>query len=177
MLPYLGPSQLVFSKNYNDEEKLNWIIDLKSVKRGRISEYAAKFEAEFNAGKKPWEVSCDLAFPCATQNELHQDDAERLLKNGCYAVVEGANMPSTIEAIHEFQSAKIMYCPSKAANADGVAVSGLEMTQNSMRLSWTDTEVNDRLRSIMKNIHAHVCATEPKKITWIMLKAPTLQVL
>ena len=136
-----------------DEEKLAFVIDLKTSRRGRISEYAEKFGVEFHADRRPWGVPCDLAFPCATQNELDQDDAERLIAGGVQAVVEGANMPTTLEAIERFEKAGILHAPSKAANAGGVAVSGLEQTQNTMRLSWTREEVNLKLREIMKRIH------------------------
>ncbi|MEP4486900.1 MAG: NADP-specific glutamate dehydrogenase [Halioglobus sp.] len=140
-----------------DAEKLAWIIELKTVRRGRISEYADKFGVEFHAGERPWSVPCDLAFPCATQNELNEDDARVLVDNGCIGVSEGANMPTTVEGIHVLQKAKVLYGPGKAANAGGVAVSGLEMTQNSMRLAWTAEETEAKLQSIMKGIHAQ-CA-------------------
>jgi glutamate dehydrogenase (NADP+) len=137
-----------------DAEKLAFVMDLKNVKRGRIAEYAKKFpKATYSAGKRPWEVTCDCAFPSATQNEISGTDAEALVKNGCKLVAEGANMPSTPEAVTLFQKAKILYAPGKASNAGGVATSGLEMSQNSMRLSWTRDEVDARLKGIMKNIH------------------------
>ncbi len=137
-----------------DAEKLAFVMDLKNVKRGRIAEYAKKFpKATYVAGKRPWEVKCDCAFPSATQNEISGADAETLVKNGCKLVAEGANMPSTPEAIEVFQKAKILYAPGKASNAGGVATSGLEMSQNSMRLSWTRDEVDARLKGIMKSIH------------------------
>lgn len=135
-------------------EKLDYIIDLKTNKRGRISEYADEFEsASFHADERPWGVKCDIAFPCATQNELELDDAKSLVDNGVIAVVEGANMPSTIEAVHYFNEKEILFAPAKAANAGGVAISGLEMTQNSLRLSWSSEEVDERLQSIMRSIH------------------------
>ena len=137
-----------------DSDKLAWIIDLKTHRRGRIKEYADEFGCEYHAGKRPWGVRCDIAFPCATQNELNVEEAKELLKNGCKAVGEGANMPTTLEGIHAFQEAKILYAPSKAANAGGVAVSGLEMTQNSLRLSWDREELDTRLRGIMSKIHS-----------------------
>jgi len=137
-----------------DIGKLEWIKDLKENRRGRISEYAEHFGCEYHEGKRPWIVPCELAFPCATQNEISKADAETLIANGCIGVSEGANMPSEQDAIHVFQEAKTMFAPSKAANAGGVAVSGLEMTQNSMRLSWTRDELNTRLRQIMAEIHA-----------------------
>jgi glutamate dehydrogenase (NADP+) len=135
-------------------EKLAFVMELKNVRRGRISEYAQKFGCEFVAGKRPWVVKCDAAFPSATQNEVNGDDAATLLKNGCKLVAEGANMPSTPEAIDQYLKAKIMYGPGKAANAGGVATSGLEMSQNSLRLSWTREEVDARLKGIMQSIHA-----------------------
>ena len=137
-----------------DADKLAYVMELKNVKRGRISEYLEEYpHAKFVKGKTPWEVKCDIALPCATQNELHEDDAKTLLSNGCICVTEGANMPSTIKAIHEFQKAKIMYAPGKASNAGGVATSGLEMTQNSLRFNWTRAEVDLKLKEIMSNIH------------------------
>jgi glutamate dehydrogenase (NADP+) len=137
-----------------DEEKLAFIMDLKNVKRGRISEYAKKFpKATYTAGKRPWSVKCDCAFPSATQNEISGDDAKELVKNGCKLVAEGANMPSTPEAIEVFQQNKLLYAPGKASNAGGVATSGLEMSQNSMRLSWSRDEVDAKLKGIMKSIH------------------------
>jgi glutamate dehydrogenase (NADP+) len=136
-----------------DEEKLDWLIDLKTRRRGSLSEYADQYKVDFFRGHKPWRVPCDLAFPCATQNELGVGDALALVDNGCKAVSEGANMPTTLEAIRVFRDAGILYGPGKAANAGGVAVSGLEMTQNSIRLSWTAEETEMRLRDIMKKIH------------------------
>lgn len=138
-----------------DAEKLKFIMNLKNVKRGRISEYVETYpNAKFVEGKTPWGEKCDIAMPCATQNELHEEDAHMLLKNGCICVSEGANMPSTIEAINAFQKAKILFAPGKAANAGGVATSGLEMTQNSMRYNWTSEEVDKKLKEIMASIHA-----------------------
>ena len=136
-----------------DDEKLAFVLELKNVRRGRIKEYADKFGAEYRDGKTPWDIKCECAFPSATQNEISGDDAETLLKNGCYVVTEGANMPSTPEAIEQFIEKKILYGPAKAANAGGVATSGLEMSQNSMRLSWTREEVDERLHTIMIAIH------------------------
>ena len=136
------------------QEKLDWVKELKCVKRGRISEYAKQFpSAKYVEGGKVWEVKCDCAFPCATQNELLEADAEKLLANGCKLVAEGANMPSDNAAVAKFQAAKIMYAPGKASNAGGVATSGLEMSQNSERLSWSSEEVDAKLDSIMRNIH------------------------
>jgi glutamate dehydrogenase (NADP+) len=135
-------------------DKLAFVMELKNVRRGRIEEYAKKFGCEFIAKKRPWSVKCDAAFPSATQNEIDGNDAATLLKNGCKVVAEGANMPSTPEAIDQFLKAKILYGPGKAANAGGVATSGLEMSQNSQRLSWTREEVDARLKGIMQAIHA-----------------------
>jgi len=136
-----------------DDEKLAFVLELKNLRRGRIREYAEKFGAEYLEGKRPWNIKCDCAFPSATQNEISGDDAKTLLKNGCYLVAEGANMPCTPEAIEQFIDNKILYAPGKAANAGGVATSGLEMSQNSMRLSWTRQEVDERLHNIMIAIH------------------------
>ena len=147
-------SGFILDEDGIDAEKLAWIIDLKTNRRGRIHEYAAHFDCDYHEGMRPWAVDCDLAFPCATQNELEKDDASTLVKNGCLLVAEGANMPSTIEAIDIFLDAKILYGPAKAANAGGVAVSGLEQTQNAMRLSWTREEVDENLLDIMQKIHA-----------------------
>jgi glutamate dehydrogenase (NADP+) len=144
----------IYVKDGITKEMLAWIMELKNVKRGRIKEVAAKFKnAKYYAKKRPWGVKCDCAFPCATQNELNGDDAKALLKNGVTLVGEGANMPSTPEAVELFQKAKIMYSPGKASNAGGVATSGLEMSQNSMRYSWSSEEVDNKLQSIMVAIH------------------------
>lgn len=144
----------IHDKDGIDTEKLEFVMDLKNNQRGRISAYADKYaSATFHAGKTPWEVSCDIALPCATQNELSGDDAKILIKNGCICLAEGANMPSTPEAIHEFHEAKILFAPGKASNAGGVATSGLEMSQNSLRISWTREEVDGRLKDIMSDIH------------------------
>jgi len=136
-----------------DDEKLAFVLDLKNIRRGRIKEYAEKFGAEYLEGKRPWGIKCDCAFPSATQNEIDGEDAKTLLKNGCILVAEGANMPSTPEAIEQFIAQKILYGPGKAANAGGVATSGLEMSQNSQRLSWTKEEVDEHLHNIMIAIH------------------------
>jgi glutamate dehydrogenase (NADP+) len=136
-----------------DEEKLNWLIDLKTRRRGRLSEYADTYGVEFHARQKPWGVPCDLALPCATQNELDAGDARQLVDGDCIAVSEGANMPCTLEAVRVFREGGVLFGPGKAANAGGVAVSGLEMTQNSMRLAWTAEDLEERLRSIMRKIH------------------------
>ena len=137
-----------------DADKLAFIMELKNVKYGRISEYVAKYpNAKYFEGKRPWEVKCDIALPCATQNELNGEEAKTLIANGCICVAEGANMPSTPEAVEAFIAAKILFAPGKASNAGGVATSGLEMSQNSLRLSWTSEEVDDRLKRIMYDIH------------------------
>ncbi len=143
-----------------DAEKLAWVMDLKNVRRGRISEYAEKFPGvEYRAGARPWDVKCDAAFPSATQNEISGEDAKTLLGNGCYLVSEGANMPTVPEGVDLFVENKILYGPGKAANAGGVATSGLEMSQNSMRLSWTREEVDQKLHGIMKAIHKNAYET------------------
>jgi glutamate dehydrogenase (NADP+) len=134
-------------------EKWDFLMHLKNVKRGRIKEYADKFKCEFHEGKKPWFVKCDVALPCAHENEVTGEDALMLVNNGCYCVSEGANMPTTPEGIEVFLHHKVLYGPGKAANAGGVATSGLEMSQNSLRLSWTREEVDARLHGIMKSIH------------------------
>ena len=138
-----------------DEEKMAYVFELKNVRRGRIREYAEKYpQAKYFPGERPWGVPCDIALPCATQNEIEAADAEKLVKNGCWCVAEGANMPTTPEAIQIFQSAKLLYSPGKASNAGGVATSGLEMTQNSIRQKWTAEEVDAQLHRIMSDIHA-----------------------
>jgi glutamate dehydrogenase (NADP+) len=143
----------IYDEKGIDSKKLEFIMNLKNNQRGRIKEYADKFKAKYIAGKTPWEVKCDVALPCATQNELTLNDAKLLMKNGIIAVAEGANMPSTPEAITVFQNAKILFSPGKASNAGGVATSGLEMSQNSLRLSWTAEEVDSKLHGIMVSIH------------------------
>ena len=135
------------------EEQLNYIFELKNIYRGRIKEFAEEYGCEYFDGERPWKVKCDIAMPSATQNELEGDDARMLLENGVIAVSEGANMPSTPDAVREFLNAKILYAPGKAANAGGVSVSGLEMAQNSQKLTWSAEEVDAKLQSIMKNIH------------------------
>jgi len=145
-------SGYIYDKNGINAEKLEFLMDLKNNRRGRIEEYATKFGAEFHPGR-PWSVKCDIALPCATQNELNGAEAKELVKNGCMCVSEGANMPSTPEAIEVFHAAKILFAPGKASNAGGVATSGLEMSQNSLRLSWTREEVDQRLHGIMNSIH------------------------
>jgi glutamate dehydrogenase (NADP+) len=141
-----------------DAEKLAWVMQLKNVRRGRIKEYADKFGAKYLEGERPWGIKCDCAFPSATQNEINGEDANTLLNNGCYVVSEGANMPSTPEAVNLFVQHRILYGPGKAANAGGVATSGLEMSQNSMRMRWTREEVDQKLNTIMVNIHKAAAA-------------------
>jgi len=136
-----------------DDEKLAYVMDLKNVRRGRIWEYAEKYGVEYKAGARPWDVPCDCAFPSATQNEISEDDAKTLVANGCFVVSEGANMPTEPGGVEVFLAAKTLYGPGKAANAGGVATSGLEMSQNSLRLSWTREEVDQRLQGIMAAIH------------------------
>jgi len=152
-------SGYIYDADGIDAEKLAYVMEIKNVNYGRISDYLNKYpNAKFVSGKRPWEVKCDIALPCATQNELNGDDAKALIANGCFCVAEGANMPSTPEAVTEFQNAKILFAPGKASNAGGVATSGLEMSQNSLRLSWTSEEVDERLKRIMLDIHTS-CVT------------------
>ena len=143
----------IYDEKGIDEKKLAYIMQLKNETRGRIKDYADKYGCEYYAGKTPWGIPCDIALPCATQNELTGEDARILVENGCIAVAEGANMPCTPEAVTQFIMRGILYAPGKASNAGGVAVSGLEMSQNSLRLSWTREEVDERLREIMHHIH------------------------
>lgn len=143
----------IYDPNGITQEKLNWVKHLKEVRRGRIEEYVKEFGGEFHAGKRPWIVPCQLALPCATQNELDEHDARTLVANGCIGVSEGANMPTTLEGVHVFGAARIPYAPGKASNAGGVAVSGLEMSQNSARLTWKEEELQKLLRDIMMGIH------------------------
>ena len=152
-----------------NDEKLNYLIDLKTVRRGRISEYAEKYKCHFHEGKRPWAIKADLAFPCATQNELELQDAENLIKGGIIAITEGANMPTTNEAIAAIKKANLVFAPGKAANAGGVAVSGLEMTQNSIRMAWTREELEERLKNIMREIHQQCVnyGTEEKQVDYI----------
>jgi len=149
----------IYDKDGISEEKLAWVMDLKNVRRGRIKEYADKFGAKFVDGQRPWTVECDCAFPCATQNEINGEDAKKLLDNGCILISEAANMPSEPAAIDQFLAKKVLYGPGKAANAGGVATSGLEMCQNSMRLPWTREEVDKRLHQIMVTIHKNAFDT------------------
>lgn len=143
----------VHDPNGIDDEKLQYVMELKNIKRGRIWEYADKYGVEYYEGKKPWEVNCDIALPSATQNEIDENDAKTMVDNGCICVSEGANMPCTPEAVEVFLDRQVLFGPGKAANAGGVAVSGLEMTQNSMRLPWSREDVDKRLQEIMSNIH------------------------
>jgi glutamate dehydrogenase (NADP+) len=144
----------IYDEEGINREKLDFVMDLKNNKRGRISEYINKYPAaSYYQGEKPWGVKCDIAMPCATQNELHLEHAKKLIANGCFCVAEGANMPTTTGAIEEFHQAKILFSPGKASNAGGVATSGLEMSQNSQRLSWSAEEVDERLKGIMACIH------------------------
>ena len=147
-------SGFIYDPNGIKGNKWDYLMELKNVKRGRIKEYAEEFGVEYHDGLRPWGVKCDIALPCATQNEVNEDEAKMLIKNGCICVSEGANMPSTPGAINVYLDNKILYGPGKAANAGGVAVSGLEMSQNSLRLSWSREEVDDKLHNIMKSIHS-----------------------
>ena len=146
-------SGTIYDKDGFNKEKLNWVMDLKNNKRGRIKKYSDKFNADYLDGKTPWSIPCDIALPCATQNEINSADAELLIKNGCKVVSEGANMPSEPDAINVFLKNKILFGQGKAANAGGVATSGLEMSQNGMRINWQREEVDQKLHQIMKNIH------------------------
>ena len=146
-------SGTVYDKEGISEEKLQWVMDLKNNKRGRIKEYSNEFKVDYIDGKAPWSIPCNIALPCATQNEINLDDAKILVQNGCKTVSEGANMPSNPEAVNVFLENKILFGPGKAANAGGVATSGLEMSQNSMRINWSREEVDQKLHQIMKNIH------------------------
>ena len=148
----------IYDEDGIDSEKLAYIMELKNLYRGRIKEYAETYNCKYVEGGRPWGELCDIAMPSATQNELNGDDAETLLANGCFAVSEGANMPSTPEAVEVFLAAKILYAPGKAANAGGVSTSGLEMTQNSMHISWSAEEVDAKLKSIMSSIHTQCVA-------------------
>lgn len=154
VVTFSDSSGYIYDEAGIDAEKLAYVMDLKNVQYGRISEYVKKYpNAKFVAGKTPWEVKCDIALPCATQNELDGNDAKVLTDKGCVCVAEGANMPCTPEAVEVFHKVKILFAPGKASNAGGVATSGLEMSQNSLRLSWSREEVDDRLKKIMADIH------------------------
>ncbi len=147
-------SGYVYDKEGIDADKLAFVMELKNEKRGRINEYVDRYpQAKFFKGERPWGVKCDVAMPCATQNEVNGEEAKTLLSNGCFVISEGANMPSTPEAVHAFQAAKILYAPGKASNAGGVATSGLEMSQNSLRINWSREEVDAKLKKIMTDIH------------------------
>jgi len=147
-------SGYIYDEEGIDADKLAFVMELKNEKRGRISEYVEKYpQAKFFKGERPWGVKCDVAMPCATQNEVNGEEAKTLLSNGCFVISEGANMPSTPEAVHAFQAAKILYAPGKASNAGGVATSGLEMSQNSLRINWSRDEVDAKLKKIMTDIH------------------------
>jgi len=155
VVSFSDSSGLIYDEEGIDAEKLAFVMELKNVKRGRIKEYVEKYpSATYREGERPWSIPCDIALPCATQNELNEEEAKMLVANGCICVGEGANMPCTREAITVFQDAKILFSPGKASNAGGVATSGLEMSQNSLRLSWTSEEVDSKLHEIMNNIHA-----------------------
>ncbi|MEH6407757.1 MAG: glutamate dehydrogenase, partial [Leeuwenhoekiella sp.] len=147
-------SGTIYDKNGIDKHKLAYIMEIKNERRGRIKEYLDKYpDAEYHEGKTPWHINCDIALPCATQNELDKNDAEALVNNGCICVGEGANMPCTPEAVEVFTNAKILFSPGKASNAGGVATSGLEMSQNSLRYNWSAEEVDKKLHEIMFDIH------------------------
>ncbi len=146
-------SGYIYDTNGIDADRLAFVMDLKNVKRGRIKEYADKYGCEFHEGR-PWSVKCDIALPCATQNELNEEEAKSLVDNGCICISEGANMPCDADAIQVFQNAKILFAPGKASNAGGVATSGLEMSQNSLRMNWTSEEVDSKLKQIMNDIHS-----------------------
>jgi glutamate dehydrogenase (NADP+) len=148
-----GPDGFVYDKDGIKGEKIDYMLKMRASARDCVEDYAKEFKCEFYPGKRPWGVTVDVAMPCATQNEIFEDDAKELVKNGCVCVCEGANMPTTIEAFKVFIDAGVLFSPGKASNAGGVAVSGLEMSQNSMRFNWTRHEVDDRLHTIMKEIH------------------------
>jgi len=152
-----GPDGYVYDPDGISGEKIEYMLELRATNNDIVQPYADEFDVEFFEGKRPWEVKVDVALPCATQNELDEDDAKTLIANNVICVTEGANMPTTPEAIEAFQNAKILFAPGKASNAGGVSVSGLEMSQNSMRLGWTAEEVDQKLHRIMKDIHA-ACA-------------------
>ncbi|MFZ1281765.1 MAG: NADP-specific glutamate dehydrogenase, partial [Ignavibacteriaceae bacterium] len=149
-----GPDGYVYDPDGIKGEKIDYMLKLRASNKDAVEDYAKEFKVKFVAGKRPWEVKCDVALPCATQNELNEDNAKELVKNGCMCVCEGANMPTTIEGFKHFTDAKILYAPGKASNAGGVATSGLEMSQNSMRLPWSREEVDKRLHEIMIRIHS-----------------------
>jgi len=148
-----GPDGYIYDKDGIKGEKIDYMLEMRASGRDKVEDYAQKFKVPFFAGKKPWELECDIALPCATQNEINEEDAKNLVKNGCLVVTEGSNMSTTTEGVEVFLKNKMLYSPGKASNAGGVAVSGLEMTQNSMRVAWTRDEVDYKLRSIMSSIH------------------------
>lgn len=157
-----GPDGYIYDPDGVKGEKVDYMLKLRGSNKDIVEDYAKEFKVQFFPGKKPWEVKCDVALPCATQNEIYAEDAKELLKNGCFCVCEGANMPTTIEAYNIFRDAKILYAPGKASNAGGVATSGLEMSQNSMRLPWSKEEVDKRLHEIMIRIH-NTCVTTAER--------------
>jgi glutamate dehydrogenase (NADP+) len=157
-----GPDGFIHDKDGIQGEKIHYMLEMRSSARDRVQDYAEKFNVPFYAGKRPWSVKADVALPCATQNELDANDARELLKNGCMCICEGANMPSTLDAVKVFLDARVLYSPGKASNAGGVATSGLEMSQNSMRLPWPKEEVDQRLHQIMKSIHRTCVETAEK---------------
>jgi glutamate dehydrogenase/leucine dehydrogenase len=159
-------SGMVYDPDGIDMKKLEYIMELKNIKRGRIKEYAEEFNVDYEAGKRPWQIKCDIAFPSATQNEVNKNEAKKLIDNGCICVAEGANMPTEPDGIEVYLDAKILYGPGKAANAGGVATSALEMTQNSQRLAWCREEVDEKLQRIMKNIHEN-CVKYGKENSYI----------
>lgn len=148
-----GPDGYIYDKDGVTGDKVDFLLQMRASNRDMVQDYADEYGVPFYAGKRPWEVKCDVALPCATENELHLEDAKNLIKNGCTCLTEGANMPCTPEAAKALQEAKVLYAPGKAANAGGVSTSGLEMSQNSLRISWTREEVDEKLKQIMKNIH------------------------
>jgi glutamate dehydrogenase (NADP+) len=157
-----GPDGFVYDKDGVKGEKIHFMLEMRASARDQVKDYADKFKVEFHAGKRPWGIKAEVALPCATQNELDVEDAKELVKNGCKCVCEGANMPTTLGAVKFLQDAGVLYSPGKASNAGGVATSGLEMSQNSMRLPWPKEEVDQRLHQIMKNIHRTCLETATK---------------
>jgi glutamate dehydrogenase (NADP+) len=157
-----GPDGYVYDPDGVKGDKVEYMLKLRSSNKDAVEDYAKEFKVKFFPNKKPWEIKVDVALPCATQNEIYEEDAKELLKNGCFCVCEGANMPTTIEAYNIFRDAKILYAPGKASNAGGVATSGLEMSQNSMRLPWSKEEVDRRLHEIMVRIH-DTCVTTAER--------------
>jgi glutamate dehydrogenase (NADP+) len=157
-----GPDGFIYDEAGIKGEKINYMLDMRASARDCVKDFAEKFKVPFHPGKRPWGVNVDVALPCATQNELDEEDAKELVKNGCMCVCEGANMPTTIDGVNVLQDAGILYSPGKASNAGGVATSGLEMSQNSMRLPWPKEEVDHRLHQIMRNIHQTCLQTAEK---------------